>query len=79
MDCVITKYDMRVLNALLSEARKPASLESIAEKLTASAKALYDDLMDSDQDRLKAVISQLVAGIELSFGNGTWGSEKSVW
>ncbi len=43
----------------------------VAPAVCGQTTLIFDDPMNGDKDRLKAVIAQLVDRIELSFGNGT--------
>ena len=70
------RQHMRALQCELATVRRPVSGEKLTNEVITKAKALFDDLMNSNGDRLKNVLSELVNRIELRFGDGLWGKRK---
>ena len=67
---------IRALESDLAQSCEVGDYETIAADIVAKAKDIFRALMDSSNDALKPVLSQLVQKVELKFGDGLWGKRR---
>ena len=67
---------IRALESDLAQSCEVGDYETIATDIVGKAKTLFRALMDSSNDALKPVLSQLVQKVEMKFGDGLWGKRR---
>ena len=66
----------KTLEAQLASAADSTSPEAMVDEVLQNAKQLMEDLFTEDNDRLKAVLGELVEKIELKYQWENWGKRK---